>query len=260
MIAAQRRALILERVRQQGGAAIVDLADVVGVSASTVRRDLDYLMREGYLERRHGGALLAEPERTTFEPRQDIGAHMARSAKVAIGRRAAALLEPGQSVLFDSSSTVLEAARAIAGAGLRLTACTNDLGIAMALTAADCARILVLGGSVRPGSLTLTGDPGQSFLDHLHADVALVGIHSLARGRLSETAIEVVAIKRRMIESAARVVVLADSSKFSHPAFCDVCELNRISMVVTDSGIAGDARALLEEQGVALAIAEPVAE
>ena len=247
MIADQRRALIVEFVRRHGGASIGELAKGIGVSASTVRRDLDFLTEEGYLVRRHGGALLAEVRRTTFEPRHEIGAHLAHAAKVAIGRRAAELIENGQSVIFNSSSTVLEAARAVVGRGLRLTACTNDIGTAAVLAAGERIQLVVLGGSVRPGSLTLVGEPGQSFLDRLHADIALVGIHSLARGRLSETSLEVAGIKRRMIDSAARVVLLANSSKFQYPAFCDVCPVERMDAVISDSGLTAEHRAALAD-------------
>lgn len=256
MIAAQRRAHILDQVRTQGGASIGELADGIGASLSTIRRDLDYLTQEGYLVRSHGGAVLAEAQRTTFEPRREIGAHLAREAKRAIGRRAAELIEPGQSVIFDSSSTVLEAARAVVARNLNLTACTNDIGTAVALAAGERIQLVVLGGSVRPGSFTLVGDPGQSLLDRLHADLTLLGIHSLARGRLSETSLEVAAMKRRMITSAARVLLLADSSKFQHPAFCDVGALSEVHAVVTDGGLADEHRRLLDDLGVTTIIAD----
>jgi DeoR family transcriptional regulator, aga operon transcriptional repressor len=259
MIAAQRRGLILDQVRRQGGVSIGDLADSVGVSLSTVRRDLDYLTREGYLVRSHGGALLAEAQRTTFEPEREIGLHVAQRAKLAIGRRAASLVEAGQSVIFDSSSTVLAAARAVVGRRLRITACTNDLATAAELARSELIQVVVLGGSVRQGSLTLVGEPGQSFLDRLHADIAFIGIHSLARQRLTETSLEVAAMKQRMIDSAAHVVVLADSSKFTHVAFCQVCPLARVHRVITDSELAAEHRATLAELEIDTILVEPAA-
>ena len=71
-------------------------------------------------------------------------------------------------------------------------------------------QVVVLGGTVRPDSMTLVGEPGLNFLERLHVDLALMGIHSLAGARLSETSIEVAAMKRRMIDCAARVIVLAE--------------------------------------------------
>lgn len=258
MIAAQRRALILEELRREGAGSIVALAEKIGVSPSTIRRDLEFLTEGGYIVRSHGGALLKEPHRTTFEPEPEIGAHVARAAKEAIGSHAASLVEQGQSVIFDSSSTVLEAAKAVAARRIRLTVCTNDIGTALVLARSDNLHLVVLGGTTRRGSLTMIGDPGVSFLERLHADIAFIGIHSLVGGRLSETSIDVSAMKQRMISSAARAIVLADSSKFRHPAFCDVCAVTAVHAVVTDAGIADAERQRLLDFGVEVVVVPPV--
>jgi DeoR family transcriptional regulator of aga operon len=254
MIAAQRRALILEELRREGAGSIIALADKIGVSPSTIRRDLEFLTEGGYIVRSHGGALLKEPHRTTFEPEPEIGAHVARAAKEAIGAYAASMVEDGQSVIFDSSSTVLEAAKVVAARRVRVTACTNDAGTALVLARAETLQLVVLGGTVRRGSLTMIGDPGVSFLERLHADVAFIGIHSLVAGRLSETSIDLSAMKQRMIACATRSVVLADSSKFRHPAFCDVCDVTAVHTVITDSGLAESERLRLAESGVEVII------
>jgi DeoR family transcriptional regulator of aga operon len=258
MIAAQRRAQILEHMRREGGDSIIALAESIGVSPSTIRRDLNFLTSGGYIVRSHGGAILNEPLRTTFEPQREIGAHVARAAKAAIGARAADLLEPGQSVIFDSSSTVSEAAKMVVKRQLRLTACTNDIATARILAELDALQLVVLGGTKRSGSLTLTGDPGVTFLERLHADVALIGIHSLYGARLSETSIEVTAMKRRMISSASHVVVLADSSKFRHPAFCDVAPATAVRTIITDTGISDADRRGLIDAGVAVIAVDPL--
>ena len=254
MIAAQRRALILEELRREGAGSIVGLADTIGVSSSTIRRDLEFLTEGGYIVRSHGGALLRERSRTTFEPEQEIGAHVARAAKEAIGAHAATMGEDGQSVIFDSSSTVLEAAKAVVATGMRLTVCTNDIGTALVLARSETTQLVVLGGTNRRGSLTTIGDPGVSFLARLHADIAFIGIHSLFDGRLSETSIELSAMKQRMIACAARSVVLVDSSKFRHPAFCEVCDVTAVHTVVTDAGIADADHARLVETGVEVVV------
>ena len=250
MIAAQRRALILEELRREGAGSIVVLAGRIGVSPSTIRRDLEFLTEGGYIVRSHGGALLREPNRTTFEPEQEIGVHVARAAKAAIGAHAAALVEEGQSVIFASSSTVVEAAKAVVDRALRLTVCTNDIGTALILARSETAQLVVLGGTNRRGSLTMIGEPGVSFLGRLHADVAFIGIHSLFGGRLSETSIDLASMKQGMIASATRSIVLADSSKFRHPAFCDVCDVSDVQAVITDSGIADAEHRRLVDAGV----------
>lgn len=259
MIAAQRRGLILDYLRKYGAGSIVDIAEAIGTSRSSTRRDLDFLAADGIVIRSRGGAVVNDQHRTTYEPPQRVGAKSSHSQKAAIGRAAAALLQEGQSVIFDSSSTVFEAARAVVEAGIRLTACTNDVGTAQALAASPELQVVVLGGTVRPDSMTLIGEPGLNFLERLHVDVAFIGIHSLAGTRLSETSIEVAAMKRRMIESAARVVVLADSSKFTHPAFCDICGIERINIIVTDDGVDAHTRTAISEAGVEVVIAKPQA-
>ncbi len=256
MISAQRRALILEYLRREGAGSITRLSETVGVSASTIRRDLEALTQSGHLERSHGGAVLKERLQTTFETAREIVVHVAHDAKMKIGARAAALLEPGQSVIFDSSSTVLEAAKAAVRRDFKLTACTNDLGIANVLARAPEFHLVVLGGTIRQGSPTMVGDPGLSFLDRLHADIAYIGIHSLAGGRLSETSIDVAAMKQRMVNSAAHVVVLADSSKFKHPAFCDVCGIAEVRTIITDTGIASADHDKLKDAGIEVIVAK----
>ncbi|MFK8250122.1 DeoR/GlpR family DNA-binding transcription regulator [Ancylobacter terrae] len=237
MIPAKRRALILERLKRDGAAAIQELADAVGASASTIRRDLEHLVKQGALERTHGGALLQRTDHATFEPEIAIAAQFARAEKEAIGVAVAAELQPGQSVIFDASTTVLAVAREVANRRLPLTAVTNSLAIAQVLADVPEVHLVVPGGTVRRGSLTLVGRPGEDFLRTIHADVALLGTHAITGTTLTETSLEVAAMKRAMITAARRVLVLADSSKFTPPSFCTICDASEVSEIVTDDGI-----------------------
>lgn len=250
LIPAARQARILDHVRARGAAAIPELARAIGVSASTVRRDLADLARQGELRRTHGGAVAAAATRNTFEPAPGIAQHSHAAAKRAIGEAAAALVENGQSVMFDSSSTVLEAARAVVARGLAITAVTNDLRIAAVLAEVRRIRVIVPGGTLRPASSTLAGEPGQSFARGLSADLALLGAHAISGCTISETAIEVAGIKQAMAAGARRLVVLADASKFGAVAFCKVLDLGRGDLVVTDAGLDAACRRMLDAQGV----------
>lgn len=260
MIPAQRRALILERIQKEGAASIVDLGAALGISASTVRRDLDYLMQQGYLERTHGGALVRRLLRPTFEPHTEISSHIAHTAKVAIGGLAAELVTDGQSIIFDSSSTVREAARAIVRRQRSITAVTNDLSIATELAGSPQIQLIVVGGSLRPQSMTLVGDPGASFLSGLHVDLAFLGIHAITNGILSETSIEVAAIKRQMAASAAKRVLLADASKFTERSFCRVGELQSIDILISDSSASQHYIDEVRALGIDVRIANPLVE
>jgi DeoR family transcriptional regulator of aga operon len=254
LIPAQRRALILERLRARGAASVQELASDVGTSASTIRRDLEQLTEQGYLRRTHGGALLQRTPNATFEPEAAIAAQLARPQKRAIGEAAAALLEPGQSVVFDSSSTVLEAARSAVARDIPLTAVTNDLATATVLSASPRIRVVVPGGTVRPGSATLLGEPGEGLLRTLHADVAFLGTHAITGRLLTETDLDVAAMKRAVIPASRRIVVLADSSKFQAPAFCTICDVAEVHEVVTDDGVDPAELAALRALGVSVTV------
>ncbi len=238
MIPAQRRAMILERVKRNGSASIVELAGGIGASPSTIRRDLEQLTEQGYLERTHGGALLVPPLQATFEREPALNAHLQRAEKRAIGAEAALRLSPRESVVFDSSSTVLEAVKGGLARALPLTAVTNSLEAAALCAASPSWRVIVPGGSVRAGTRMLVGEPGESFLRGIHTDLCLIGSLAVTGTLLTDASLEVAALKRAMIQSARRTILLVDSSKFQAPGFCTFCTLAEIDEVITDEGIA----------------------
>jgi DeoR family transcriptional regulator of aga operon len=250
LIPAARQARILDHVRGQGIAAIAELAEAIGVSLSTVRRDLGDLAAQGLLRRTRGGAVALAAAQTTFEPAPAIAQHQHAEAKRAIGQAAAMLIEHGQSVVFDSSSTVLEAARAIVTRGVGITAVTNDLRIAAVLAGQPRIRLIVPGGTLRPGSYTLVGEPGATFSRSLAADIALLGAHAVSGTTVSETSIDVAAIKQAMTASAQRVAVLADATKFGTVAFCRVMTLGPGHLVISDPALDATTRGTLMEAGV----------
>ncbi len=251
MIPAQRRALVLEHIQKRGSASIQELADAAQTSPSTIRRDLEHLEDRGYIERTHGGALIQQRQpRSTFEPEAAIAAQFSRAEKTAIGQAAAAMLRDGESVIFDSSSTVAMAAQACLDRDLSLTSVTNDLGIGQLLASSSRMQVVVLGGTVRPGSLTLTGRPGSDFIPNLHADVAFIGVHAIHRGIPTETSLEAAAMKQAMVSAARRVVLLADASKFQLAAFCRICDPGAVHELITDDGAAEDDVDCLRHAGI----------
>lgn len=259
-IPAQRYGMILDHLRRRRAASIQELADTLGASVSTIRRDLDHLVENGYLERTHGGATLRQEALSTFEPDGVIAPHLASQEKQAIGRVAADLVEDGNSVIFDSSSTVRELARAVVERGLRITAVTNDLLTAQILGQSDAIRVVVPGGTIRPGSFTLTGEPGEDFLRTLHTDWAFIGTHAITDGVLTETSIDAARMKRAMIAAARHAVVLADSSKFTSPSFCTICQIGQLQGIVTDRQVAPDIVKRLREQAVTVWLGAPEGE
>ncbi len=250
MIPAQRRAMILERIQKNGSASIVELAGGIGASPSTIRRDLEQLTEQGYLERTHGGALLVAPLQATFEREPALNAHLQREQKRAIGAVAALRLSPRESVIFDSSSTVLEAVRGGLARQIPLTAVTNSLEAATLCAASPDWRVIVPGGTVRAGTRMLVGEPGESFLAGIHTDLCLIGALAVTGMLLTDASLEVAALKRAMIQSARRTILLVDSTKFQAPGFCTFCSLAAIDEVITDDGIAPEHLSGLRASGV----------
>jgi len=248
----QRRERIVAFLREHGAVTLQQLAQALDASVSTLRRDLDALEAEGVLARTHGGALLRQQAYGTFEPAPAAAAELSPREKRAIGRAAAALLEAGQSVIFDSGSTVMEAARAVVERALPLVAVTNDLAIAQLLGQAPSVRVQVLGGQLRPGSHTLIGEDVLAASARLRADVLLLGTHAVTDGVLSETLPEVAAVKRALMAAATHKRLLVDASKFRPRAFVSVCDAHALDLVICDDAIPAADAATLQRLGVAL--------
>lgn len=257
ILPAKRQALILGKLRSVEAVSIAELSRFVGASSSTIRRDLEHLEHQGALDRTHGGALLRGAGIATFEPEIDVAAEFARREKEAIGRFVAARLKPGQSVVFDAGTTVMEAARRVAAARLSITAITNSLAIAQVLAGVREIRLIVPGGVIRPGTMSLVGRPGEDFLASIHADVALIGVHAIAGTVFSETSLEAASMKRASIAAADRAIVLADSSKLGSRSLFGICEAAAIHELVTDSGAPRKHLAPLEAAGTKVRVVSP---
>ncbi|EJC75748.1 transcriptional regulator of sugar metabolism [Rhizobium leguminosarum bv. trifolii WSM2012] len=246
IVPAKRRAIILEHLRANGAASIQELADAIGGSQSTARRDLEHLVEKGYLERTHGGAVLVQPMRATFEAEPLVNAELRHAEKVAIGREAAKRLSPGDSIILDGSTTVMEAARAAAERNIPLTIVTNSLDIAQLCASVTTWRVIVPGGSVRPGFMNLAGQPGEEFIKSIHADLCLVGASAVSGTLLTDSSLEVASMKRVMISSARKSILLVDSSKFTVAGFTTLCDVSELHEVITDSAISPDALTALK--------------
>lgn len=257
LLPAQRRQRIVDFLKTHGAVTLPQLEQALAVSQSTLRRDLDALAADGVVERTHGGALLRQQGYTTFEPDPRSATELSPSEKRSIGIAAAATLEPHQSVIFDSGTTVLEAARAVVARGLPLTAVTNDLVIAQVLGAAPEIQVHVLGGQLRPGFTTLMGQSVIEAAAAIRADVLLCGAHAVCENMLSETSADVAAVKRAFVQAARRKRLLVDASKFRAAAFMRVVPLQVFDEVVTDAAIDADDAERVRTLGLTLTRAAP---
>ncbi len=254
LLPSQRRDRIVDFLRRHGAVTLQQLAQAMDASVSTLRRDLDALEADGLLDRTHGGALLRQQHYSTFEPNPAAAAELSPREKRAIGYAAAADLQPGQSVIFDSGSTVMEAARAALERRIELVAVTNDLAIAQLLGSSALVRVHVLGGVLRRDSNTLMGDEVLRGAGHIRADVLLMGAHAVTDGVLSETDPEVAAVKRALMQAATSKRLLVDASKFRPRAFMTICPLAEFSEVITDTGLPAHEAETLAQAGLKLTL------
>lgn len=260
MLPAERRQRLQEWFTQNLAASSQDLARTFNTSVSTIRRDLDYLASQGLVRRTHGGAVRIR-RRATFEPTTDEARQTAVEEKRAIAEEAAKRLEPEQSILIDTSSTLHRFANVVAGLAIPLTVVTNDVLVASLLSNKDHIRLIVPGGSCRHGAYALLGEPGLSFLKDVRCDHFFLCSQAVDFDCASDTAIELVQLKRAMIEAAERTTLLVDSSKFSSRAIYKVTSLDRIHEIITDEGLGSEERERYEALSVKVTCAkldEPV--
>ncbi|MFC5384834.1 DeoR/GlpR family DNA-binding transcription regulator [Aquamicrobium segne] len=259
MLPALRRARIIELLRRDGAAGLKEMSEAVGVSVSTLRRDVDYLCEQGHLERTHGGAVLNEGRRG-IELDREIASELESDAKSAIGSRAAALIQPGQTVFLDSGTTTSAAARAARQRNIRFTAVTNDFTIAGILSDSPIIQVLVASGTVRPGTSTLLGADTVQYIRRLRTDLALVGTHALSEEEMSDTSLELGELKRTIISASDRPVLLADSSKIFDRAFYSFGQVSDVHHLITDTRLAAEKQAILGRNGMQVDIAPDMRE
>jgi DeoR/GlpR family transcriptional regulator of sugar metabolism len=247
-----RRRMIVELVQAGGSKRVAQLCNLLGVSEMTIRRDLRDLEREGFLRRVHGGAVVNLGR--SFEPPYAMRTTSHQARKQAIGRRAAELVLEGDSIALDVGTTTLELAQALHDKR-NLTILTASLPIAnqivsrLSLTAD--VRLILTGGIVRAGELSMIGPiPARTYCEY-HVDKAFVGVGGMSlEAGLTEYNVDDAAVKQALIQNARQRIVLADSSKIGRATFAAVAPLSVVDTLVTDDGLPDEQRRALEAAGI----------
>ena len=233
----ERRQRTLDLLRRQPGIRVPELAKLLKVSEGTIRNDLRALEKAGELTRVRGGAVVRHG-RDFISPAFSARAEVNATTKKRIGRWAADMVEDGDSVLLDSSSTVFHIAPFLLGRS-NLTVITNGIEVAYALAENPTHTIILIGGVLRPDRALTVGYLGEKILENLHIKTAFVSCSgfSVERG-LTQVDIQEAQLKSRMIESAERVVALIDSTKFGKVDLTPFATVEQISHILTDSELA----------------------
>ncbi len=237
------------------------LAEALGVSGWTVRRDLEQMAREGTVRRQHGAVSLvvspARPALDSFELRSRENL----AAKQAVGLAAARLLKPNQHIALGAGTTTTHVARELARLDHKpLHIMTNALNIAMDLAHCPSLHVTCTGGDVRSDHFTLTGPVAERALRAHFYDVAVIGVSGLTvkEGLTVASQLDAVALEI-MIEQSRRLMVVADSDKFGQVHFVHLAPLSRVDVLVTEQApppLFGEA---LAQEHIELVIAGPPA-
>ena len=251
MLVDQRRSQILEIIEMKGFSALQDLVSEVGVSESTIRRDLENLDRNGQIRRTRGGAAYVGESLTDFDDRR----HRARPQKQLVARTVAELIGSGETVLLDGGTTTLEVARQLQGKSLQVV--TNSLPIVNVLLNQPKIELIQIGGFVYPKTGVALGALAVEAIGRIHARRLIMSVGgSTERGLFNSNAL-LVETERAMMDSAEEVIVVTDSGKLGHAALARLCPLEEIDHLVVDGGISHEWRDRIESLGVRLTVVEP---
>ncbi len=236
MLKAERHRVILETIERDGKLVVALLCQHLAVSEMTLRRDLHELEQSGHLRRVHGGAI--RDLGRSYEPPYRLRSANLSEYKERIAARAADLVLDGDSIALDIGTTTYAMVPYLKDKK-NLTIVTASLRIAYAIATQfkleSDVRLIVTGGIVRAGELSMIGALAEYAYNNLNLDKAFVGIGGihLERG-LSEYNIEDNQVKKWLIVSAKECIVLADHSKFDRVALAHVADLKDVSSIVTD--------------------------
>jgi DeoR/GlpR family transcriptional regulator of sugar metabolism len=227
-----RQQMIMQALRQRSPVLVGELAAALECSEMTVRRDLESLERSGGLRRVHGGAtsVFLSAEETPY----GIRALESPEAKATIGAAAASLLADGETVILDGGTTAMEVARALRSR--RMTVMPLALRPVFELHECPDIKLLLPGGEVRPGELSLTGSLTEPCFSQLRFDTCVMGPCGIdATAGITTHLLAETAVKRAAAKASQRVIAVADSSKLGRVAFGHVCDLDDIDIILTDA-------------------------
>lgn len=226
-----RQTEIIAALRQSGRVAVEDLAAQFGVTLQTIRRDLNELSEAKLVVRVHGGAIIASGVvNLAYEARQQV----AQQHKRLIGEGAARQVPDNASLFVNIGTTTEEVAKALAG-HTGLLVITNNLHVAVELHRNKSIDVIITGGAIRRGDGGIVGAMTVAQIQQFRVDIAIIGTSAInSSGTLLDFDLHEVEISRAIIEHSRKVVLVADSSKFSRAAPVRIAHLSEIDVLVTD--------------------------
>lgn len=254
MIPAERHEKIRVELEKNRFMSVSELAEELGISISTVRRDLVDLENMGKIIRTRGGAALIGSEFKVEEMAQSSRAVKHIEEKKLIGMKVAELVEYSGCIVLDNGTTTLEVARNLRPSQ-PLRVITDSIEIAYELRDRNNITVLVTGGILRHDAYNLYGTFAEHMLESVHAQVCILGASGFTiKEGLTKHDVEALPVRKKMIEISHKIICIADSSKFGVTGLVSVCPADRVDVLVTDSGIDLEFKKSLEDMGIEVII------
>lgn len=243
----ERHDLIIKELDARGSVSVTDLSSILNVSEVTIRKDLTMLEQKNFLYRAHGKAIKINPyindRDVNIKEKQNI------AEKIAIGKCAADMIEPNDSIIIASGTTVQFFAREVH---------PSALNVASILSKDRNIEVIQLGGIVRGNSLSAVGCDTERMLENFSGTKLFIGVDGLdVEYGLSTTNLLEANLNRAMIRSAQKIIVLTDSTKFGRRGFSRICDVDEVNQIITDPGIPQHILDELRQRGIDVVIVEP---
>lgn len=248
----ERHQLIIQRLQKEGSVNVLDLCRELDVSSVTIRKDLKLLEDKKLLFRTHGGATVNNPY--TADRPVNEKEKLQATEKMKIGAAAAQIIEPADSIIIASGTTMLALAKNIQPKET-LTVITAALNVALELIQHRDIEIVQLGGLVRKSSSSITGPYAQSILSDFFCSKLFLGVDGIdVEVGLTTTSVNEAHLNRQMMAASQKVIVLTDSTKFGKRGIGRICGIEEVNQIITDSGIPDHYANHLESMGIEVTI------
>jgi DeoR/GlpR family transcriptional regulator of sugar metabolism len=248
----ERREQIIVLLGEVGRVSVAELSEQFDVTPATIRADLDALAAERLLIRTHGGALALDEER--LELSFDFRRRLHAGQKSSIGAAAAGMIEDGEAIILDASTTALAVATQLKD-HRELTVLTNGILIALVLIDLPGVTVVMPGGFVRRDSASMVGDEGHDFIERFNFQKGIFGAKGFTfEEGLTDVNTAEVSIKRDLVAHARQVIAVVDSSKWGRVGFASFASIDQLDCIITDAEAPSDMTAALREAGVDVVI------
>ncbi len=248
----KRHQIILDKINKEKYLEVLDLCELLNVSAVTIRKDLKFLEEKGLLFRTHGGASLENPyiNEKPINEKEKISVE----EKNGIAQAAAQLIAENDSIIIASGTTIQALAKFISPKN-KLTVITSSLYVVLHLINHKNIEILQLGGYIRHSSASVVGNYATQILDNISCHKLFLGVDGIDLDYgLSTTSLKEAQLNKKMLASAQKTIVLADATKFGKKSFAKICGIDEVDEIITDKGISDLTVKALQEKGVSVNI------